>query len=271
MALTLKLIEALAAPLELEGVTPDRLAAWSHRQIEDLAVWHGNQRARLGELFAVTGEGGEELRVEGDLRRARFLGAGMAAGRLLISGAVGAHVGARMSGGELIVDGDAGDWAGAEMSGGLLVVRGGAGRWLGGAYPGQRAGMRGGEIVVHGDVGEGAGARMRRGVIGIGGRSGEHTGLGMLAGTVVALGGVGARPGAGMRRGSIVSMSPVRPLPTFSFSCTYRPPFLGLLLRRLRALGLSVTDAQLRGSYARWCGDGLELRRADLLILEDRP
>jgi formylmethanofuran dehydrogenase subunit C len=89
----------------------------------------------------------------------------------------------------------------------------------------------------------------------------------MLAGTIVALGGLGARAGAGMRRGSIVTMAPAVPLATFAFSCVYRPPFLTLYLRRLRALGLEVTDAQLEGRYARWCGDGLELRRGEILML----
>ena len=92
----------------------------------------------------------------------------------------------------------------------------------------------------------------------------------MLAGTIVALGGLGPRAGAGMRRGSIVTMTPATPLATFVFSCAYRPPFLRLYLRRLRALGLAVSDEQLDGRYARWCGDGLELRRGEILILEER-
>jgi formylmethanofuran dehydrogenase subunit C len=90
----------------------------------------------------------------------------------------------------------------------------------------------------------------------------------MLAGTIVALGGLGVRAGAGMRRGSIVTMAPATPLATFVFSCVYRPPFLGLYLRRLRALGLAVSDEQLAARYARWCGDGLELRRGEILVLE---
>ena len=68
-----------------------------------------------------------------------------------------------------------------------------------------------------------------------------------------------------MRRGSIVTMAPTTTLATFVFSCIYRPPFLRLYLRRLRALGLAVSD---EGRYARWCGDGLELRRGEILILE---
>ena len=175
-----------------------------------------------GEFFAVSGSG-DDVRLEGDLSRVKFVGAGMTAGRLTVAGAVGMHAGAGMQGGELRVEGDAGDWAGAGMLGGRLVVRGSAGRQLGGVYPGERAGMRGGEIVVHGDAGAQAGAGLRRGLIAVAGRAGDAAGLRMLAGTIVALGGLGARAGAGMRRGSIVTMAPATPLATFVFStCTAR-------------------------------------------------
>jgi formylmethanofuran dehydrogenase subunit C len=267
MTLTLTLREQPAVPLEAEHLCPDRLAGASREEIAALPVWHGNERTRVGEFFAVSGAG-DDVRIEGDLRRVKRVGAGMSAGRLTVAGSVGMHAGAGMSGGELHVEGDAGDWAGAGMRGGRLVVRGSAGRQLGGAYAGERAGMRGGEIVVHGDAGAQAGAGLRRGLIAVAGRLGEAAGLRMLAGTIVALGGVGARAGAGMRRGSIVTMAPATPLATFVFSCIYRPPFLGLYLRRLRALGLAVADEQLDGRYARWCGDGLELRRGEILILE---
>jgi formylmethanofuran dehydrogenase subunit C len=268
MTVTLTLREQPAVPLETEGLCPDRLAGASRAEIEALPVWHGKERTRVGEFFAVSGAGDDDVRLEGDLTRVKLVGAGMAAGRLTVAGDVGTHAGAGMRGGELHLEGDAGDWAGAEMAGGRLVVRGSVGRQLGGAYAGERAGMRGGEIVVHGDAGPQAGAGLRRGLIAVAGRVGEAAGLRMLAGTIVALGGVGPRAGAGMRRGSIVTMAPAAPLATFVFSCVYRPPFLGLYLRRLRALGLAVSDEQLGGRYARWCGDGLELRRGEILILE---
>jgi formylmethanofuran dehydrogenase subunit C len=117
-------------------------------------------------------------------------------------------------------------------------------------------------------VGPQAGAGLRRGLIAVAGRVDEAAGLRMLAGTIFALGGLGPRAGAGMRRGSIVTTA-AAPLGTFAFSCVYRPPFLRLYLRRLRALGLAVSDEQIAGRYARWCGDGLELRRGEILILED--
>ena len=266
MTLTLTLREQPVVPLDAEVLCPDRLAVAD--DVAALPLWHGNERTRVGEFFAVSGSG-DDVRLEGDLSRVRLVGAGMTAGRLTVAGDVGMHAGAGMRGGELHVEGDAGDWAGAGMRGGRLVVRGSVGRQLGGVYAGERAGMRGGEIVVHGDAGAQAGAGLRRGLIAVAGRVGDAAGLRMLAGTIVALDGLGPRAGAGMRRGSIVTMAPVAPLSTFVFSCNYRPSFLRLYLRRLRALGLAVSDKQLDGRYARWCGDGLELRRGEILVLEE--
>jgi formylmethanofuran dehydrogenase subunit C len=268
MPLTLTLREPPTVPLETEGLTPDRLATRRRAEIEALTVWHGNRRAELADFFTVLGDGGEELRVEGDLRRVKFLGAGMRAGRLIVAGDAGMHTGSDMRGGELVVEGDVADFAGTGMRGGRLVVHGSAGHQLGAAQPGERAGMRGGEILVQGDAGEQVGAGLRRGLIAVAGRIGEAAGLRMLAGTIVALRGLGAAPGAAMRRGTIVAMSEVTLLPTFAFACSYRPPFLRLYLRHLRALGLPVTDEQIEGRYARWCGDGLELRRGEILISE---
>ena len=154
------------------------------------------------------------------------------------------------------------------MRGGRLVVRGSAGRRLGGAYAGTRAGMRGGEILVHGDAGEETGAGLRRGLIAVAGRVGPATGLSALAGTIVVLGALGAHPGAGMRRASIVAMTAAKLLPTYALACTYRPPFLRLCLRRLRDLGLPVSEEQIEGRYTRWSGDGVALRRGEILFLE---
>ena len=128
--------------------------------------------------------------------------------------------------------------------------------------------MRGGEILVHGDAGDEGGAGLRRGVVAVGGRTGDAAGLAALAGTIVALGPLGAHPGASMRRASIVAMTPPDLLPTYAEATTYRPPFLRLLLRRLRDLGLPVGEEQIEGRYTRWSGDALELNRAEILILE---
>jgi formylmethanofuran dehydrogenase subunit C len=268
VTLVLTLREPPAAPVDAEALCPDRLAGLGRAEIERLELRHGNRRAAVGELFAVSGAGEEDVRIEGDLRRVSRLGEAMAGGCLTLAGGAGMHVGAGMRGGELLVEGDAGDWAGAALRGGRLVVRGSAGRALGAAYAGARAGMRGGEILVHGDAGEEAGGGLRRGLIAVAGRVGEAAGLRALAGTIVALGGLGAHPGAGLRRASIVATSAGTLLPTYARACVYRPPFLRLCLRRLRALGLPVTDEQIDGRYARWSGDSLDLGRGEILILE---
>jgi formylmethanofuran dehydrogenase subunit C len=154
------------------------------------------------------------------------------------------------------------------MQGGRIVVRGSAGRRLGGAYAGSRAGMTGGEILVHGDAGEEAAAGIRRGLVAVGGGAGEAAGLSGLAGTLVVLGALGAKAGAGMKRSSIVAMTEPPLLPGYAKASTYRPLFVRLMLRRLRDLGLPVTDAQVEGRYTRWSGDALELNRGEILILE---
>jgi formylmethanofuran dehydrogenase subunit C len=268
VTLTLTLREAPVAAVWADALRPDRLATLSRADIEALELRHGNRAALVGELFDVSGGGSDDVVVEGDLSRVGGVGAGMTGGRLTVAGAAGPHLGAGMEDGEIVVDGDAGDWAGAEMRGGRLVVRGSAGRRLGGAYAGSRAGMRGGEIAVHGDAGEEAGAGLRRGIVAVAGRVGAAAGLNAMAGTIVAFGAVGAHPGAGMRRASIVAMAGAELLPTYARACTYRPEFLRLVLRRLRELGLPVTDDQIAGAYTRWSGDGVELRRGEILILE---
>jgi formylmethanofuran dehydrogenase subunit C len=271
MTLDLTLHTAPAVPLEAEVITPARLAGLSALEAAKLTVVHGNQSAELGEFFRVNGAAGAngtDLHLSGDLSRIKMVGAGMTEGRLVVHGSAGMHLGTGMAGGEILVEGDAGDWVGAEMTGGRIVVRGNAGHMVGAPYRGSHIGMIGGEILVHGSVGNEAGSGMRRGVLAIGGDSGDFTGVGMLAGTILVLGRLGGRPGAGMRRGTIVSMHPAEVLPTFSFACTYRPVILRLYLPYLRGLGLPITEAQVQGSYQRWCGDAIELNRGEILLLD---
>jgi formylmethanofuran dehydrogenase subunit C len=267
--ITLTLHTQPDVPLEAEIISPTGLAGKSTGEIARLPLQHGNQRVALGEFFRVAGDGGEELRLEGDLARVKLLGYAMAGGRMLVAGKAGMHLGAAMRGGEIEVRGDVGDWAGAEMQGGRLLVRGSAGHLLGSGYRGSRAGMTGGEIVVLGDAGNEVGGTMRRGLIAVGGATGDFTGVNMLAGTIVVLGELGWRAGAGMKRGTLVTMREPRVLPTFEYACTYEPTFLRLYLRHLRALGLPLGEAQIGGRYRRWSGDMVELGRGELLVLED--
>jgi formylmethanofuran dehydrogenase subunit C len=251
MTLTLTLRTEPPARVHAPSLIPERLGGLSASAVAALALRCGGEMVAVGDLFDVSGAGTEDaLVLDGDLRRFDWIGA-------------------RMSGGEITVRGDVGAWAGAEMSGGVLRILGHAGARLGAAYPGARAGMTGGEIVVSGDAGEEAGAGMRRGLLAVGGRTGAGTGLRMLAGTVIALGGIGAEAGLGNRRGSLVSGRALEPLLSYAYATRYRPPALGLQLRRARELGLRVDDALLRGTWARWSGDRTELSRGEILIFDD--
>jgi formylmethanofuran dehydrogenase subunit C len=231
---------------------PERLLGRSASAVRALGLRCGGDTAAVGDLFEVSGAGGDgdSLVLAGDLRRFDWIGAGMSSGQIEVRGDVGA-------------------WAGAEMSGGVLRVTGDAGARLGAAYPGSRTGMTGGEIIVAGNAGEEAGAGMRRGLIAVSGQTGAGAGLRMLAGTVIALRGLGAEAGLQNRRGTLASGRALEPLPSYAFAARFHPPALLLQLRRVRELGLNVDDALLSGAWARWSGDRTELTRGELLIFDE--
>ena len=266
MSIKLNLHTTPSVPLEAEVITPQRFASLSNEDIAALPVQHGNELAKLGDFFTVSGSANGEIELEGDLRLVKMIGQGMSSGRIVIAGDVGMHVGAIMSGGEIVVEGNATDWAGAEMLGGQILIRGNAGHGLGCGYRGSRIGMRGGQIFVQGNAGSETGGAMRGGLIAIGGNSGDFTGVNMRAGTIIALGEIGWRSGASMLRGSIVTMQPARILPTFGYACTYQPNFLRFYLLHLRAMGLPVSDEQVNGYYQRYSGDSIELNRGEILV-----
>jgi formylmethanofuran dehydrogenase subunit C len=270
VTLTLTLRGTPPARLDASGLGVDRLSGLGAAEVARVTVRCGRETVVVGDLFDASGAAGEgELVLAGDLRAVDGIGFGMSGGRVLVEGPCGDHLGARMGGGEIVVRGDAGAWAGAEMAGGLLRISGDAGARLGGAYPGARSGMTGGEIIVSGSAGEETGACMRRGLVAVSGETGPGAGLRMLAGTVIALGGIGAEAGLGNKRGSLVSGRTLQPLPGYVFAARFRAPALGLQLRRARQLGLTVADALLTGTWARWSGDRTELSRGEVLIFDE--
>jgi formylmethanofuran dehydrogenase subunit C len=249
------------------GLIPERLRGLSAAEVARLTVRCDRETVVVGDVFDASGAVADgEVVLAGDLRAVDGIGSGLSEGRVVVDGPVGDHLGAGLRGGTIEVRGEAGAWAGAEMAGGLVRIWGDAGARLGGAYPGARAGMSGGEIIVSGNAGEETGACMRRGFVAVGGGTGSGAGLRMLAGTVIALGGIGADAGLGNKRGSLVSGRALDPLPGYAFAARFRPPALGLQLRRARALGLTVGDALLTGTWARWSGDRTELSRGEILI-----
>ncbi|HTU20615.1 MAG TPA: formylmethanofuran dehydrogenase subunit C [Gemmataceae bacterium] len=258
-------------PIEAECITPDTLAGKSAAEIAALPVQHGNASVPLSEFFHIEGDPNDgDIVIEGDCGRVKWLGADMTRGRLTIHGNAGMHTGAEMKGGALHVYGQAGDWAGAEMRGGLLHVHGDAGHLAGAAYRGSRAGMRGGVLLIDGKAGHEIGATMRGGLIAVGGASGDFPGVSMIAGSIFLFGPSGGRPGAGMKRGTLAFFSSSPPLlPTFRPACDYRPVFLSLYLRQLRAWGFAVDERFQGGRWRRWTGDQVPLGKGEILLWQE--
>jgi len=267
MSLELSLTRKPDVPLEADVISPDVMAGLSNKAISALEVFHGNEKATIGDFFTVKGDGDENIILKGDLTQVKLIGANMSRGRISIRGNAGLHLGAYMSGGEITVAKNAGDWVGPEMTGGRIVIKGNAGHLIGSAYRGSQTGILGGEIFVHGNVGNEAGNTMKNGLIVIGGNCGDFAGVNMKAGTIIVLGHLGQRCGAGMRRGSIVSMNEAELPPTFTYACDYNPSFLRVYLRRLREEGFKIDETQITGRYKRWSGDSIEMNRGEVLML----
>ena len=266
MPLLLKQIASPEVPLEADNITPARMTGQTPVGVEKLTVMHGNETRYIGDFFSVTGQCDGVINLQGEhLGRVKFIGAQMSRGTIHVEGDVGEHLGAGMSGGEILVNGNAADWVGPEMSGGRIQIYGNAGHLVGSAYRGAPVGMTGGEIIIHGNVRNEAGNAMRSGLIAVAGNSGDFTGVNMLSGSIFVLGELGIRTGAGMKRGSIVSLKEAELLPTFSYSCTYRPSYLVLYLRYLMR-AFEIGEEYLRGVYKRYCGDSIELNRGEILL-----
>ncbi|QDV50125.1 formylmethanofuran dehydrogenase subunit C [Gimesia fumaroli] len=271
MALTFTLQQALTVPLEVSSVNHPSVSGQSVDQIRSLPVLQGNRQMTVGDFFDVQQTSSDEdLMVwSGDCSRVKYIGSGLDKGRIRVEGNAGMHLGAEMTGGEILVEGDAADSIATEMKGGTVCIKGNAGDLVGAAYPGSKRGMNGGTILVHGNIGNEAGHRMRRGTIVVGGTSGEATGFDMIAGSIFSFGKMGRRLGAGMRRGTIglfgESDEPEL-LPTFQYSCVYRPTWLSFFLRELRATGFPVSDDCFESEYRRYCGDFLALGKGEILV-----
>lgn len=270
MNLSLEYRGQTGVPVEVEGLTPDKVRDMSLAEIERFEIFHGNQKLPLAEMFKVSGSPAEEQLVfSGNLGGVHWIGAHQQRGTIRVEGDAGRHVGSEMEGGEIHVLGNAGDWVGGEMHNGLIYVRGRAGHLIGAAYRGSRRGMVNGTILIGGDVGNEVGHTMRRGVLAVGGNCGDFAGLNMIAGTVLVFGACGIRPAAGMRRGTLGLFGGAPPLlPTFRPGCRYHPLMLQLIFRELVRLGFPVPDELYGAGYRIYHGDLVTIGRGELLVRE---
>ncbi len=259
--------ESSTTPIEAASVSPDRFLGLSAAEVAALPALQGRHQVTLGDLFEIEGANADDIRVGGDLRAVRKIGYGMSRGQITVDGDVGADTGAFMSGGEIVVHGDAGDWLGAHLRGGRIVVHGDAARFVGSAYSDEAHGTSGGVIVVRGGAGREVGGHMRRGLIVVLGECGEFAGAGMIGGSILVGGRLDGCAGEGMKRGSIVAFDGSADAPSaFVYSCTYRPVFLEVYLRRLRDAGLVQGHELAGGTFRRYVGDLNVVGKGEILI-----
>lgn len=111
-------------PLELDGITPERVANLSPLEVAKLPVQHGNQSEPLGEFFEVTPDRHRlaDLHFAGDTRNVKHIGAGMTSGSVFAEGPVGLHAGAPMIAGTLVLLGEIGERCGAGMKRGTILT-----------------------------------------------------------------------------------------------------------------------------------------------------
>ena len=265
--ITLTLKEPVeGVPLEAESICPDVMAGLDHSAVRALPVFLGKKECCLDDFFTVDGEASSEIEIRGDLKKVRWIGRGMSRGRIAIDGHAGMHLGAYMKGGTIEVSGSASDWVGGEMSGGLIRVGGNAGGQIGAAYRGSPRGMTDGTIIIGGSAGLEIGMRMKRGLIVIGGPVRDFAGLEMKGGTIVLRSGAELRTGAWMRRGTIISLTPVPLLPSFLYSSSYVPSFMGVAVKHLRTLGIQIPYDVDAGTYRRFVGDTSVIGKGEILV-----
>ncbi len=268
IVLTVK--EQPSVPLEAEVVSPDVMAELSHEAVRALPIFLGKRQLRLDDFFGVEGAASDEIEIQGDAGKVKWIGRGMTRGRIAIHGNAGMHLGAYMKGGAIEVSGNASDWVGAEMSAGMIHIRGNAGGQVGAAYRGSPSGMQDGTILIDGSAGLEVGMRMKRGIIAVRGPVRDFAGLQMKGGTIVLLSGAEIRTGAWMIRGTIVTLTAIKMLPTFTRAVAYNPVFLRLYAKHLQSLGVSLPCDAGAGVFERYIGDSSVPGKGEILVWQPR-
>ncbi len=244
--------------LEAEVINPDIFAGKNLSEIENLPVYHGNRKAKLGEFFDVEGstsEDAEKLRivVEGKLENVKRIGEKMSGGEIVIKGNAGMHTGDFMSGGKIVVEGNVESFCATEMRGGEFIVRGNAGDYLGSAYRGNWVGMNGGLIVVEGNVGRELCTYMSGGKVIVKGNAGDFAGAHMKKGFIV-IEGDARRVGAQMLGGTIVVLKNIEPLPSFEFAG--------------EESDIEIDGEKFSGTFLKYIGDKAEPRAKGVLYIK---
>lgn len=269
--LTLTLKERPKHSVDVSPITPDNLQGKALTDIKATRLSSGNASLSIGQLFNVSGNNTEHIRILQGGADLDYIGYAMSHGCIDVKGGAGDYLGKDMHGGSIRVEGDTGRWAATAMQGGRIEINGNTGDFVCGALPSTPMGMQDGMVVVSGNAGDRAGDRMRRGMLVIEGDAGDYCGSRMLAGTVIILGTAGKAVGFAMKRGSIVLANrPKGVTDTFNYCGPLKMEFLRVLFRHLGNLGERFETFKSFGpEVERYVGDLAHGGKGEILILDN--
>ena len=268
--LTFKLKSQPKFTLDVSPLIPDRLSNLENTQIKRIKLRYGKQQVTVDQMFSLTGNDTNNIKIFGSCDRLICVGHGMSHGNIDVKGDVGDFAGLYMKGGHIRIEGNAGAWVGNSMSNGHIDIKGDVGDYLGAGLPGDPYGMSDGLIYVSGNAGNRVGDRLRRGFIIIHGKAGDYCGSRMVAGTIIVLDKAGKYPGFGMKRGTIIMAKKPRHIAASFKSCgNLKVQFLRLLFKQLAAKGNQFSFFEKYGPEAhRFAGDLASNGKGEILILQ---
>ncbi len=264
LSLTLK--PGLHRPIDMSAVKPSAVSGLSPYAIGNLELGSGATAVKLGDVFDVTGEPGDTVKIVGQSGYLDYVGAGLDSGTITVEGSVGNYAATAMKGGRLDIRGNAGAYLAALMTGGLVTVKGNAGDFVGGTRPGDRFGMQGGIVVIDGNAGNRVGERMRRGTIVVKGSIGAAAGSRMAGGTIWTETGFGEGPGPMLRRGTLIGPKVERFLPSFSDCGRHDLNVLRIISKHLAETLGPLAPKPLPDMVRRYAGDLASLGKGEILI-----
>lgn len=267
-ALKLTLRNSTPLRIDMRPFTPDALNGKSLREIQSIPVYLGRQPFEAGEIFSISGDDAQHIRINPESARLDYVGSAMSGGEIIVEGHAGMRAGEQLRGGKLHITGNAGLYSGAGMTGGLLLIDGHSGDFLGAAQPGEKQGMAGGTIIVRGNCGDRTGDRLRRGVIIVHGDTGDYCGSRMTAGSIAIAGRCGNLAGFNMKRGTLLLTAEPGSIPvTFSDNGQQTLPFMTLFLRELNALSNAFKHVKTGQAIHRYLGDRACTGLGEIFIL----
>ena len=172
--------------------------------IKNKNILLGNKRYKVSELFTVSGEDSNNIKLLNTNNNLDNIGSCLENKKLTIEGNIGRGLARNMVNGTIILNGNADDVACSGMKGGSVFIYGSVGNRFCSLPTGINEGFSDGFVYVQKNVGSDSIIRMRRGNIVIGGDIGVNSCRELIAGTVTVLGKIGNAFCRNPRRGTLI-------------------------------------------------------------------